>query len=288
MIYDPKRRAYIEKGHILTPQEIRDRIETYIDSEKKEVDRQSALLLAGAITIAAFFEFMREKVSTWHSVTGVIAYGGNSQMNVERWKRINEKVQSELRYLAGFEKVAEHSMRKTESVAAQIAKAVEANPSVPAGLESVVEERALAAVMEANAADRSVAVADAIKDALADSIGQEEAATVAAEVVPSVWDELLWGQLESRGRMYADAAYSTFANNEKASAGDVGLLRGRRICAEDDASCDECDTAATDEYLSLDEITDIGDATCMSNCRCVIEFEYAGIPELEIDRELYA
>jgi hypothetical protein len=291
MIFDPKRHAYIDSGRIVPASEIRDEIENYITSEKSEVSRQKALLIAGAITIAEFFNFMREKIAIWHAVAGQIGYGGAAQMNPERWLRINEKIQSELKYLDAFQVATEQGYKRSVQVAAEIARSIEANASVPAGLETVVEERALEAIMASDAAGRDAAIASAIKDSLADSIG-EEAADVTRETLASVseapWDEMLWGSLESRGQMYADSAYATYQNSERARESDAGVLRAKRICADDDASCDECVSAATNDYISLDEVLDIGDATCLSNCRCTIEFEYAGIDEINIDRELYA
>ena len=293
MIYDPKRRRYVEKGRVLTPKEVRQHVEDYISHQQAEVDSKSKNVLLGTITLAAFFEFMREKIQAWHSIAGVIAYGGQGQMNLERWQWINEKVQSELRYLNNFQVVAERGYRKTREVASEIANAVEKDATVPAGLEAVVEREVQAAITASDAAGRTAAVEDAIQTALADSIGTTEAETVAARVAKDVLesqqlDEVIWGQIGSRGRMYADSLYGTYENSVKAREGDAGVMGVRRISENDSHSCDECPALAVEEYVPLDEITDIGDAECMSNCRCTLEFDYAGVEPLAIDREVYA
>lgn len=292
MIYDPVRRVYIENGRVLTPAEVRQHIEDFIDSEQKQVETESKKVLAVTLALAVFFSFLRDRIRYWHSVTGVVAYGGQSQMNLERWKRINEKVQSELGFLDKFQVDAEKGLVATRNLAAQAASAVEANDAVPSGLEAVVQREVHAALLT-DAASRPTAVREAVKTALADSIPTETAETVATEVAKDLVEstrmsELIWGQVESRSRMYTDAAYSTYINSEKDRESDLGAIGVRRVCEEDDASCDDCVAAATDEYVGMDEIADIGTLTCLNNCRCYYEFELFNVEPLTIDREIYA
>lgn len=94
------------------------------------------------------------------------------------------------------------------------------------------------------------------------------------EVAKSV--ELTEGVVNRAG-MYPNAAYSTYENQVAKREADNGVLMGRRVCESDGASCDECDAAATEEFIPLEEITDIGSLTCLNNCRCEIEFEQHGI-----------
>lgn len=98
----------------------------------------------------------------------------------------------------------------------------------------------------------------------------------------------LTSQVENRAGMYADAAYSTYENSVKQREADAGVLSGRRICEEDAASCDECVSAASSEYMPLDELSDIGSLQCLNNCRCTIEFNYHGIEPLTVNRPTYA
>lgn len=82
MIWDAQQRRYEdEDGRPLTPAEIREHIEEFIDSEKESVRAESERLFAREITVPEFFEFMRQKVTAWHSIAGQIAYGGEGQMN---------------------------------------------------------------------------------------------------------------------------------------------------------------------------------------------------------------
>lgn len=91
-----------------------------------------------------------------------------------------------------------------------------------------------------------------------------------------------------RATRYADSVYSTYENNVKAREKDAGLLSGRRVCVDDESSCEDCPALATEDYLPLDQVADIGDSQCASRCRCWVEFDYAGVEPLTIDRGVYA
>jgi len=56
-----------------------------------------------------------------HQVTGAIAYGGQSQLNRERQKRINQKILSELAYLNEFEAQVEQSFAVVDRIADKVA-----------------------------------------------------------------------------------------------------------------------------------------------------------------------
>lgn len=130
-------------------------------------------------------------------------------------------------------------------------------------------------------------VKDTVVEALADSIGEEAAAIIAAEaagIVESIEAiELPWSTLDSRGRMYPSATWKTYETSVKERERDAGAIGVRRVCAEDDASCEECVSAASEAYVGLDEVVDIGDATCLTNCRCYYEFEASGEEGIVID-----
>jgi hypothetical protein len=81
----------------------------------------------------------------------------------------------------------------------------------------------------------------------------------------------------NRAGMYPNAAYATYENQLVQREADNGVVLGRRICAEDEASCEECVSAATEEFIPLSEIPDIGSLTCITNCRCEIEFDVEGV-----------
>jgi hypothetical protein len=285
MRFDPVKRRYFQGNRELSPAEVRKHVDQYVTAEQKEVDREAKRLLAGVITLAAFFEFMREKVQAWHVISGVIAYGGQSQMDSERWARIHEKVQSELTYLANFEQEAQASFTAAETAAKQAVEAIAGQ--IPDGLETLVEERVTEALLTTAPSEAEAVATAAVEDALADSVGAETAAAV-AEVVTldkagAILDSLIGATIPSRAAMYPSAAYTTFETNVRERERDTGVTLARRVCAEDEASCDECVEAATDEYMPLDEVSDIGSLTCMNNCRCFFEFSFEGVEPIGIN-----
>lgn len=79
--------------------------------------------------------------------------------------------------------------------------------------------------------------------------------------------------IANRAGLYGEAAYPEYMNQVIQREGDAGITLGRRICEEDGASCVGCVDAATEEYIPLDEIPEIGSMECMSNCRCEISFK---------------
>lgn len=288
MRFDPKRNVYIQDGHTLTPQQVRDVIEhDLIEPEKQQVEHEAAKVLAGTLTVAAFFQWLRGKVQTWHAVAGTVAYGGESRMTTARWKAVNQLVGLQLDYLHKFQVAAEQGERLTGALVKRIA----ALDAIPDGLGVVAKREVEAALMTTDAAGRVAAVRKAVVDALADSVGPDVAATIAGEaatVVEAETGELLWAQLTPRAKMYSDATYATFERSVKQRETDSGAVGVRRVCVEDPASCEDCPALATDEYVSLEEIADIGEAQCLTNCRCYYEFSYLGVEPLIIDPSVYA
>jgi hypothetical protein len=290
MQFDSRRRVYVNSdGSLVTPGELRRRIDQYIDAQQDEVDRQTQLLRAGEITVAAFFAWLSKKIQEVHGTAAIVAHGGPENMSDLDWARIATKVQSELAYLGKFEEQVNAAETAADSLARRAAVAAE----VPAGLESVVEERVRAALIANSVSDADAAIRDAVHSAIADSVGADEATSIALEVVETVseserMDALIWGQVGSRGRMYMDAAYGTYENSVKAREGEAGAIGVRRVCEDDRDSCDDCPDLATDDYIPMDEVTDIGEGcACGSNC-CHFVFDYHGIEPLEIDRSVYA
>jgi len=107
MIWDAVDRRYEDDSGVpLSAAEVRRHIEEYIEAEQEAVRQEAAGLATGKITVPAFFEFLREKVITWHTAAGLIAYGGEGEMNPERWLRVDEKIDSELAILDNFEEQA--------------------------------------------------------------------------------------------------------------------------------------------------------------------------------------
>lgn len=273
MTWDAEQRRYEDdEGRPIPPAEIRKQVDKYVKDEQEDVSREAKRLIAGLITVAVFFEFMRQKVQMWHEVTGQIAYGGSAQMTDDRWARVEDKIASELDYLAGFEQQVTQSFAIAERVAADVAQ----TKGIPAGLDSVVEENVRAALLDAAPSEAQQVVKIAVEESLADSIG--ESATVIADeaassITMSVVEDLIGGRVVSISEMYPNAAYATYANNELLREKDEGVERARRTCEEDQNSCAGCLAAASDEWMPIDDVPPIGEQECMANDRCVIEYD---------------
>lgn len=103
MRFDPKRRRYVDNnGRVMAPAQVRREVQDYVEQQKERTEKEALKLLAGTITLAAFVHFMRSAIEKWHTVSGSIAYGGKAQLDAERIARIQAKIDSELKYLAGF------------------------------------------------------------------------------------------------------------------------------------------------------------------------------------------
>lgn len=280
MKWDPKDRRYEdEHGRPLTAAEVRERIEEYIEHEQREVDRQANKLFIGALTLSAFFELLRHKITSWHSVAGLAAYG---KPDNKQWSRINQKILSELEYLNKFEAEAEASFLAAQTIASQVVQSL--GNKMPAGLESVVEERVAEALYKAAPSEAAIIARRIVAETLADSVAE---AGVIAESVQVAGAELLIGAtISSRSAMYVDATYSTFENSVASRERDAGAMGVRRVCEEDATSCDECVEWGGSDYVPFGEIADIGSLQCLNNCRCTFEFSYEGVEPLTIDRGL--
>ena len=267
MKWNSKTRKYEgDQGRTIPNVRIRRWLEEYIDANKDEIGTQAkAMLAAGAsdVEILSFFESMRERVKTMHGTAGIVAYGGESEMNPERWARVGEKVVTQFEYLSGFETSVSQARRVTDQI---IQTAANIAPSVESG---IIEQTLLTS-------------------APTEAVAAIESLIEAPLVVEPYWDSLIWGEVDSRARSYADATYSTWSNSEKAREMDAGTLLGRRVTESDNLVCEDCQNAATEEFIPLEEILDIGDSICTVNCRCEILFSYEGIEPIEIERETYA
>lgn len=210
MRWDAKKRRYVDdNGRVLSERQVRREVSDYVDEEKAKTEKEALRLLAGIITLAAFYQYMRGHVEKWHTVTGSIAYGGKAQLDAERTARIAARITSELEYLSGFR--------------------------------------------------------NDIATALAEAHANDLTITETAGFVPA------------RAVMYADAAYATYQNNVTAREFDNGVALGRRVCEEDPASCEECVSAASTYFSTLEDLPEIGSLTCLNNCRCYVEYADAPI-----------
>lgn len=278
MTWNPQTRRYIDdNGNEIDPADVRQYIDDYITAEKQDIDRHSELLLLGLLTIGAFFEYLREKIVAMHGAATVIAYGGEDNVSQSAWIATGAKIHSELGYLEKFQAQVEEADRTAKAIASDIALASAADPSIPEGLESVIEERVASAIIANSVSDIEAVTKEAVKSAIADSVGSDVAETVASQITIGVIDDfsgrleqLIWGEIGSRGRSYADAAYGTHENSVKGREGEAGAVGVKRVDSGDDAECDDCPLLATDDYVAMDEVTDIGDNSACGS-RCVVE-----------------
>lgn len=180
----------------------------------------------------------------------------------QRWKRINKKILSELKYLAEFEAAVETSF----AAASVIAENVAANvlPDKQAAVRESVE-RALLRAAPSNAVEIA-------KQAVVEVLGSE--AVIPEITIGLEGNSLIGGTVEARAEMYTDSTYATYENNVLAREIDEGggEIRGRRVLEAGD-NCEDCIAASTEEFVPLSELPDIGDSVCGPRCRCEFEFE---------------
>jgi len=84
--------------------------------------------------------------------------------------------------------------------------------------------------------------------------------------------QVLDGRALVRSDMYADAANGTFWEMDKRSMIADGYEEGRRVLESGADHCDDCEEYASEGWMPIDEIPEIGDSQCMTRCRCTIEF----------------
>jgi hypothetical protein len=269
MIFDPVKRRYIDGSHVLTPKEVRARIDEWIQSEQEQVDQEARAFLeqqksnlataAKLLAISSFFAFLANKIRNWHSVAGVLSYGGEAQMNPSRWQRIGQKIDSELTYLRGFEDSVKNSRLATDAITRGISQ-----------ISTTITEAHISQIESAVIDTSPGEVAKVLEQILVDTVKAED---IAAVIPRDVVDGLAWGEIPGRAGMYAESLYATYENNVVAREVDNGASLGRRVCEEDDQSCDACVEAASTYFEPVEAIPEIGSLTCMTNCRCY--FEYA-------------
>lgn len=281
MTWNPQLRQYEDPdGHSVAPSDMRQFIEDFISNAQSEIDEQSNELLTGAITVAAFFTFLGGLITSMHIASSLIAYGGEAEMNPERWSRVDERLSGELAYLEAFQEQVNEAETVTQQLADFIANSSGASDTREAA-------NAIAEAIQIQGRADIVATVDGALESVRVVETPLETGTIIDSFGERI-ESIIWGEVESRGRQYADSVYGSYENAVRAREGDAGLAGVRRVCEDDAASCEECVAAATDEYLAFDEILDIGDTVCSGNCRCYFEFEHAGVGPLTVPDEDYA
>jgi hypothetical protein len=79
-------------------------------------------------------------------------------------------------------------------------------------------------------------------------------------------------QILARAMMYADSAYKTYENGVLQREKDAGAGYARRVLDDAAEHCEDCPSLATEEFLDITEVAEIGDSTCGGRCRCTIVY----------------
>ena len=271
MRFDPKTRRYIsDNGHALTPAQVRKEVMDYITGEKEKTQNEAQKLIEGKTTLTSFFQRLKSRVVLWHDIAGSIAYGGKAQLDPERRSRIQARTDSELEFLRGFQKQAKASFDAARKIAADVSKQLEAEPiksfsgKLTVSIRAKAEKHVFESLVDANPSDAEAVTRKAVNEVLEGIETQliAESLTIDSDTAA----DLMGATIPSRAGMYADAAYSTFQNNEAAREIESGVTIGRRVCAEDTASCESCVDAADTFFAPLDNLPEIGSLDCMNNC----------------------
>lgn len=122
------------------------------------------------------------------------------------------------------------------------------------------------------------------QDALVDRLtGEFTALAGFRQALPDLSD----AQIAVRADMYAQGVWSTYQRTLGLLADDTGMDEERNVTDPAAESCAECDGLEADGWVDLDTLPEVGDRTCMSNCRCTIEYRRAGAaPAGEEERAL--
>lgn len=283
MTWDDSIHRYVDdNGDPIPPEQLVKTFDKYVKAEKEEVDREAKLLLAGTITALAFFALMRDRVTAWHSVASLFAYGGPDNMTPDRWKAVKDIVDGELSYLDNFEQDVIASEDAATNITNKIvsAAALSSGDAVAGGGQPESVSRILASATTKNAiklaligAAPSTAIAIglvALHKAAPDVKVDDD--KIAEDIDETDTEDLMGGTIASRAVQYPDAAYSTWQNQSTALGLQQGVNLARRVCYEDGASCQGCIDQAEMGFVPLVALAPIGSQECRNNCRCFVEY----------------
>lgn len=81
------------------------------------------------------------------------------------------------------------------------------------------------------------------------------------------------GRMLVRADMYADASNGTYWEIDKRSHLAQGYDLGRRVLESGADHCDDCLEYASEGWMPIEEIPEIGNSQCLTRCRCEIEYK---------------
>lgn len=88
--------------------------------------------------------------------------------------------------------------------------------------------------------------------------------------------QALDGRALVRSDLYADAANGTHWEVDKRSHLQDGYDEGRRVLEPGADHCDDCLEYASEGWMPIDDIPEIGNSQCLTRCRCEIEYRRSG------------
>lgn len=88
------------------------------------------------------------------------------------------------------------------------------------------------------------------------------------------------GRMLVRSDLYADASNGTFWEMTKRDYLQNGYDEGRRVLEPGSDHCDDCEEYASEGWMPIDEIPEIGNSQCLTRCRCEIEFRVSTESEI--------
>lgn len=84
--------------------------------------------------------------------------------------------------------------------------------------------------------------------------------------------QALDGRALVRSDLYADAANGTYWEIDKRSHLQDGFDEGRRVLEPGADHCEDCEEYASEGWMPIDDIPEIGNSQCTTRCRCEIEY----------------
>lgn len=88
--------------------------------------------------------------------------------------------------------------------------------------------------------------------------------------------QALDGRLLVRADMYADASNGTYWEMTNRSYLAEGYTEGRRLLEPGADHCDDCLEYASEGWMPIEDIPEIGNSQCLTRCRCEIEYRKNG------------
>jgi len=84
--------------------------------------------------------------------------------------------------------------------------------------------------------------------------------------------QALDGRALVRADLYADAVNGTYWEEDKLLHLQDGYEEGRRVLEPGVDHCEDCEEYASEGWMPIEDIPEIGNSQCLTRCRCTIEY----------------